>query len=307
MGSPVTSAEFFRLMDLRLRKVTERTLQELPEMIPEVYNVMPSDSAWEEFFEVGAVPDVPEFFGKLTYLPIAPGFHTRLEPKEYGAGVQFERKLIDDKKYGVFDNKTAGLMESAYRVREKDGVKIFANAFSAAFDFAYHEEGIALCGTHLTKAVGVSTTTGFTNAGTSPFSKGAVATTRLAMRRFKNDVGARTSMPDDMEIWCPDNLADDAFELVRTPAGYKTADSDVNMMYRRFEIKPYLRLDDHSTSNWYMTSKSRRKQMAIWVERIRPEQHMTVDFESFITKVATYFRHAYGFIGWPWIYGHNVT
>ena len=68
MGNPMTSAQFVRLLDKRLREVAENTIEELHKtesMIEALYRVMPSDSAWEEFFEVGALPDIVAFSGKL--------------------------------------------------------------------------------------------------------------------------------------------------------------------------------------------------------------------------------------------------
>ncbi len=307
MPSPLDSAQFVRLMDKRLRKVVEAPFKELPTMIPEVYNVMSTDSAWEEFMDIGAVPDVPEFSGQITYLSIAPGFNTKIEPKEYAGGLQFERKLLDDKKYPVLDQRSKGLGTAAQRTREKLGVRIFAYGFSTAFDFMTSEEGIALCGSHLTKADGVSTATGFSNSGTSAFSKTSVAATRLLMRRFKNDIGQRIDLGDDLELWVPDNLADLAYTIVRTKEGLDSADKNVNMQYGRYEVKPYLRLDDYDTNNWFMTSKSQRKNDFLWLDRIKPESKFTVDFDTYISKEAIYFRCAYGWIGWRGLYGHNVS
>ena len=147
MGSPLDSAQFVRLLDKRLREVAEGEYKDLSSMIPTLYRMLPSDSAWEEFYSVGAVPDIPEFLGKLTYLGIAPGYHFKIEPMEYAAGIQAERKFIDDKKYAVLDNIAKGLVQAAHRTREKEAVKAFDNAFSAAFDYMSSEEGLSLCNT----------------------------------------------------------------------------------------------------------------------------------------------------------------
>src|SRR3990167_8004067 len=104
MANPLTSSQFVKLLDKRLREVAYNTYDELPSMIDKLYRVLPSDSAWEEFYEVGALPDIPEFTGQITYLSQSPGFHKKIEPKEYAGGVQIERKLLDDKKYPVLDD-----------------------------------------------------------------------------------------------------------------------------------------------------------------------------------------------------------
>lgn len=307
MGSPLDSAQFVRLLDKRLRVVSENKYKELKSMIPMLFNMLSTDSAWEEFYSVGSTPDIPEFNGKLSYLGLAPGFNTRIEHKEYAAGIQSERKLIDDKKYGVLDNRASGLMEAAHRTREKKGVRAFANAFSTAFDYMESEEGVALCSTsHLTKA-GTPTTSGFSNAGSTAASKTAVAATRLLMRKFRNDISERIDIGDDLAIVSPDNLVDTFEEIVGTPAGYDTAAMDKNMDYKRYEIIPYMRLDDYDTNNWFMVWKSQMKKDLIWMDRIMPELKNTIDFETYAIKHAIYFRCSYGFIDWRFIYGHNVS
>src|SRR3990172_12423672 len=109
MASPLDSAQFVRLLDTRVREVSEAKFKELTSMIPMLFRMINSDSAWEEFYSVGATPDIPAFNGNLTFLGIAPGFHTRIEPKEYAGGIQIERKLMDDKKFPVFNNIAGGV------------------------------------------------------------------------------------------------------------------------------------------------------------------------------------------------------
>ena len=159
MGNPLTSSKFQRLLDNRLTEVSVNSFDALPSKIESLYRVFPSDKAFDEFYDVGSVPNIPEFNGKLSYATINPGFHKKIEPKEFAGGLEFERKLLDDERYGVFDNRAEMLAIAAKRTREDYGVRQFANAFSTAFDFMTSEEGISLCGSHLTKS-GVSTTTG---------------------------------------------------------------------------------------------------------------------------------------------------
>lgn len=307
MASPLDSAQFVRLLDERLREVAENTYNELPSMIPQLYRVIDSDSAWEEFYSVGAVPDIPEFTGKLATLGIAPGYHYKIEPKQYGAEIQAERKLIDDKKYAVLDSRAAGLMTSAQRVREKLGARSFTRAFSTAFDFMTSEEGVSLCSNSHTTKSGASTASGFDNSGTSALSATSVAATRLLMRRFRNDIAERIDISDNLAIICPDNLADTAYEIVQTPKSLDTTEGNVNMQYGRYKVIPYLRLDDTDTNNWFLVDLTMMKKHLIWLNRIMPELKNTVDYSTYILRQAIYMRMAYGFIDWRWCFGHNVS
>jgi hypothetical protein len=308
MGSPLKSSQFVRLLDNRLRMVSENKYKDLPSMIPTFYNMLPSDSAWEDFYGVGSYPDVPEFNGKISYLPIAPQYHTRIEPKEFASGVQMERKLIDDKKYAVLDKRAEALMEAAHRTREKKGARIFTTAFSTAYDFMESEEGVALCSnSHTTKSGTGTSSGGFDNLGTSAMSKTTIAATRLLMRGFKNDISERIDVGDDLAIVCPDALADAAYEIVGTPFGYDTAARDKNMDSGRYEVIPYLRLDDSDTTDWYMVWKSQMKKDLFWIDRIAPDVNNTVDFETFTMKHSIYFRIAYGHVDWRWVFGNQVS
>ena len=307
MPSPIVSSAFIRLMDARLSKVEENQYTELTSMIGEFYNEMSTEKQWEEYFSVGSLPDIPEFTGKVSYLSLAPGFHTKIEPKEYSGGVQVERKFLDDKMYGVFDNRAASLVRSAHRTKEKLGVRAFSNAFSTAFDFQESEEGTSLCSSsHLTKS-GTSTATGFDNAGTTALSKTSVAATRLLMRGFRNDISERIEMSDDLALIVPDALADTAHEIMGTKSGLDTGDGNINVQYQRHSVIPYMRLDDYDTNNWFMVDKAKMKESLLWLNRISDDINHTFDFETYMTKVSLYFRVAYGWKDWRWIYGHAVA
>lgn len=307
MGNPITSSQLVKLLVADLREVMENTYNALPTMIPKLYRMIDSESAWDEFYSIGGVPDIPTFTGKLSWLSIAPGYYTRIESKEFAGGLQIERKLLDDKKYPVLDGSAAELMTSAHRVREKYGVRPFAYVFSTAFDFMTSEEGVSLASSSHTTKAGTSTSSGFDNAGTSALSKTSVAATRILMRQFRNDISERIEISDNLGLIVPDNLADIAMEINLTPKGLDTAEGNVNPQYKRYEVIPYLRLDDYNTNDWHMVDMTAMKKYLIWIDRIKPEISNNVDFETFAIQTAVYFRIANGFIGWPWIYSHAVS
>lgn len=57
----------------------------------------------------------------------------------------------------------------------------------------------------------------------------------------------------------------------------------------------------------FMVNRSMMKQSLLWLNRVNPETKNTVDFATYILMTAVYFRCAYGFLDWRWIYGHTVT
>jgi hypothetical protein len=310
VAHPITSSSFPRLFDKRIREIFENVWTDLTKsesMIEQVYNVMKSDSNVEEWAEVGAVPDIPEFTGVIQALPVYPGFYNKIEPKEYAGKLVYERKFLDDKKFPVMMADSEGLFTSAHRVREKHGARGFAYAFSSAYDFLTSEEGTSWCSTaHLTKS-GVSTTTGFSNAGTAALSASALSAAWLLGRRFKNDIGERISWNGDLLI-VPDALGDKAEEIVGTPAGLYSAEGTLNPQKGRFKIIRWKLLDDYSTKMWFLADSRMLKRMNLFINRIPPESHTYVDLHNtLMTEISIYFRIGAGPLSWRCIYGSNPS
>lgn len=307
LTSPLTSAKFVRLLKKDMREVSENRFKELPSIIPKYYRVIKGDNAWEEFYNVTGLPDIDEFNGKLTYIGPSPGYHVKIEPKQFAAGVETERKFIDNNKWGVLRDHARGLMDAMVRTREKYAVHVFNYAFSTAFEFMQSEENLSLCNdSHTTKA-GTSTASGFDNAGTSALSKTSAAATWLAMRRFRNDISERIDMSDNFAIIVPDALGDTAEEIAGTVKSLDTADGNINPQYGRYKVERLLRLDDYSETNWFMVNWDLMKKFLIWDDRIPSEVDTIVDFETKSVKHSIYGRWGYGFLTWQWIYGHNVS
>ena len=313
MGNPLASSQFQRLLDDRLRKVYVDSFKELPSMVDNLFGVISSDKAWEEFYGVGAVPDIPAFNGVLEYLSVAPQYYTRIEPKEFAGGIQIERKLLDDDRYDVIKSRQNGLVESLYRVKEKYGAQMFGYAFSAAQTFATSEEGVALCSSSHTTKSGASTTSGFSNAGSTALSKTAIGATRILMRKFRNEAGQRIVIEPDTLI-VPDTLYDAACEAVgQNDSGAKSildpdsANGKINVQSGRWKIISYPRLDDYDTSNWFMVDSKQMKNYLLWINRVEPDIMTQTDFESFMFKQSIYSRFGAGFTDWRFVFGHNVS
>jgi len=309
MAHPILESSFPKLFDKRIREVQENVWEDLTKtesFLDQLYRVIKSDSAVEEFAAVGAVPDIPEFNGVLQSLPVYPGYYNKIEPKEFGAKLMWERKFIDDKKFPVMMADAEGLFTSAFRVREKYAAKGFNNAFSAAFTFMTSEEGVSWCSSSHTTKSGAATTTGFDNSGTSALDKTSVAATYLLMRRFKNDIGERISINPDLLI-VPDTLGDKADEIVGTPSGLYSAEGTINVQKGRFKVIRYRLLDDNSTKNWFMADSRMLKRVNLFIDRIKPETNTDIDKNTLMTEVSIYFRLGCGPISWQCIYGQEVS
>jgi hypothetical protein len=316
MANPLNSAQFMKLMDDRLRLVYHDKYKFLPSAVDQLFGVISSDKAWEEFFGIGSVPDIVPFNGKLEYLSVAPDFYTRIEPKQFAGAISIERSLLDNDRYGVIRSRQEGLVDAEHRVREKYGVLPFTNAFSAAYTFMpEYEEGLSLCNTAHTTKSDVSTSSGFSNSGTSAVNKTNIAATRILMRQFRDTIGERIGDIEPDMIICPDSL----FHTITEALGYDpdtgaessmdpdSANRKINTMYKRFKVFPYRLLDDSDTNNWFMVDSKMMKKYLLWLNRIAPEIETTRDFETKQFKQSIYTVWGWGFTEWRWIFGQNVS
>jgi len=305
--SPLNSAAFVRLLKKDLDEVSENLFNDLPQQGKELYRELSTEKAVSEFYGVSGLPDIPEFNGKLSYLGRAPGYWTKIEPKEFAAGVITERKFIDDNQWSVLRDHASELVRSNARTQEKYRARVFNYANSAAFDFMQSEENVSLCNDSHTTKSGTSTSSGFDNKGTSALDATSLATTWLAMRQFRDSMSERIEMSDNYMVIVPDTLGDTAETIVGTVKGYDTAGQDKNVQYGRYRVMRYMRLDDYSTTNWGMVNVDMMKKFLIWINRIPQETDTIVDFETKSVKHSIYSRWGYGFKDWRWIFWHFVS
>ena len=290
LASPLTSSAFVRLLKKDLFEVSENEYNDLPQQGKALYRVLSTDEAQTEFFGVGGLPDIPEFNGKLSYLGRAPGYHTKIEPKEFAAGVITQRKFIDDNQWPVLRDHARELVRSNVRTQEKYRARPFNYAFSGAFDFMESEEGVSLCNDSHTTKSGTSTATGFDNKGTSALSKSNLAAAWLAMRQFRDMMSERIEMSDNYMVVVPDALGDLAEEIVGTVKSLDTAEGNINPQYGRYRVMRYMRLDDYDSNNWFLVNQDMMKKHLIWIDRISQETDSIVDFETKAVKHSIYSR-----------------
>ena len=313
-GNPLALEQFARLADKRLDSVLENYLKPYQELIGTIFGSMPLDKAYAELYDIGSMPDIPFFTGKLDFLDIAPGYYTRVEPKEYAAGIQMQKKFIEDKQYAVLDDLQTSMLKAYGRTKEKSAVKAFGYGTSTAWDYMTNEEGVSLfSSSHATKS-GVSTSSGFANAGTTALSKTAVVATRILFEKFRDDIGELyDSEPDTLLV--PTALYDTACEIVgydpRSGAAEATdpdtAQRRISTTYKAFKVIPWKRLDDYSVKAWFMLDSAMAKKFLLWIDRVKPETNTQADFHTFAMMQSIRGRFGWGFRNWRFGYGQFPT
>ncbi len=311
MSNPITQSRFQALVDATTRTWSENAFRELTDeekMKERMYNVRGTDRAYEEFASVTGLPDVPRFNGTLTYASPAMGYSQRIEPAEFALGVEIEYKLQQNNLTNVLKDWAGMLRTSDNRTKEKAAAKGYAKLNSAAFDFMpLNEEAVAIASTaHTTKVTGVSTSTGFSNLGTSAMDELSIEATRLLMRGFKNLDGNRISINPDTLVF-PDDLSKVANEVNNTTTGLYGAEGTVNVQKGKWKLIPWSLLGDYSTKNWIMLDSRYLKKYAVWLNHTDAELANTVDFETKRIKHSIYSYWGLGFTNWPWIFMNVVS
>ena len=313
-GNPIALEEFARLADKRLDQVLDGELKPYEEKIGELFGSMPLDKRWAEIYGVGGTPDIPVFTGKLDFLSVFPEFYTRCEPKTYAGGLQFEKEFIEDKQYPVLDDRQSRLVAAYGRTKEKAAVRAFGNGFSTGWDYMTNEEGVSLFNSAHTTKSGVSTASGFGNAGTAALNKTNLAATWILTQMFRDDIGELFQANYDT-VLVPMALADTAYEVTgydprggaRSQLDPDTARHKINVDYGRFKVIVWKRLDLYSTKSWYLIDSTLAKKLLKWIDRVNPETATEADFHTFAILQSIRGRFGWYWSNWRWMYGQNVS
>jgi phage major head subunit gpT-like protein len=305
MPSPMDSGSFGDLLDPRFQKIFRETLKPLPDMLPKIFTMVPTNGrnnmTWSE---VGTLTDWDEFTGTVAYSALSQGYDVTMTPVEFTKGVQITRKLYDDDQYHVMDQKPKGMAESLHRTRQKHGHRIFNNAFSVDTLFYSHSEGVALCSNSHTTTTGASTSVGFDNLTTASMTATAVFSARLAMIGFRGDQGEKIDVDPD-ELWFPPDLSEQAFEIIKSSGKVDSANNNANFHQGRYEGHEARYLSD--TNNWFMCDSRLRKQFLFWCDRVPSEFAFIEDFDTLVAKWRGYVRHGMTYVNWRFIHGSQVS
>lgn len=305
----MTESEFIFLKE-KIGEVAQQRFDSLPSYISKLYTEKSCPGGWLDFYSITGFPDIPAFNGALTTVGKSPGFHVRIEPSQYAAEAIWPRTLLDDDQHNVIADGGAELMEAAQRTIEKLSASPFINGESNSFDFVtVNEEGVGIFSNSHTTKTGISTTTGFSNLGTDTLEKTSLAETIISMNLFKDDNGERYTPPSDYMIIVPGTLQFQLQEILGTQYGYSVTEGQglKNVMYNKYEPFVWDRLDEYSTDDWYVVSKSWVKKYMVYMNKVKPEIKTTMDWGTYQTRTAVYARVGFGNIGWRFGYKHVVA
>lgn len=270
----------------------------LPMMVPDLFAIEKSGSAFEKTGGVGQVPDHVEFTGKVSEVSPTQGYDKTFTFTEYAAKIEVQRKLAADDNYRVISKLPKDLATSASRSREKLG----AQYYDLAFTYEPSDgDGAELCASdHGSNVTGVSAQS---NEGTSALSATNVETVRLAMHNFQNDIGEKISiMPDAITI--PRALEQTGWEIINTKGKVDTAENNGNFHQGKYKMIVWDRLTD--TNNWFMSDYSMQKEYQLWWNREPVQFFQDKDSNTMVAIYLSYYRCGTGWDDWRYLYGNLV-
>lgn len=211
--------------------------------------------------------------------------------------------------YNIISKKPMGLSMSDQRTFEKYGASVFNNSFSGSGTIVVdgvtvlsNTEGQPLCSSSHPYSPDDSTTQD--NAGTSAISPTAVETTRKAFRKFKNDRGDFITPNPDLLIVPIDREAT-AWEIISSKGKVDSSHNNPNFHFGKYKLAVWDYLTD--TQNWWMVDSNLMKMYLNWYDRIPLQFFKEKEFDTLLSKFASYARVSFGWSSWVFCYGHNVA
>jgi len=221
------------------------------------------------------------------------------EHVEIGLGYAITRKAIDDNLYkSQFQPSNLGLMESFQQTKEIYGANILNTA--TTYNSAIGGDGKALCATdHPIDGATVA------NRPTVDveLSEASLLNGMISIRtNFKDQAGLKV-FARGRRLIVPPALEPTAIRLTKTELRPGTADNDINaIMSTSGGLPEGYMVNDYLTSAaaWFLLTNI---DGLSYMERIKFETDMQVDFVTDNLLVKGYERYSFGYYNWRSIYG----
>ena len=225
------------------------------------------------------------------------------EHTEIALGYAITRKAIDDNLYKTqFHPSNLGLIESFQQTKEIYGANILNTA--TTYNAAIGGDGVALCSTSHPIDGGTVANRPTTDVG---LNEATLLNAMIAVRtNFKDQAGLKV-FARARKLIVPPQLEPTAIRLTKTELRPGTADNDVNaIMMTAGGLPESYMVNDFLTSAyaWFLLTNI---DGLSYMERIKFETDMQVDFVTDNLLVKGYERYSFGYYNWRSIYGSFPT
>jgi len=225
------------------------------------------------------------------------------EHTEIGLGYAITRKAIDDNLYKTqFAPSNLGLMESFAQTKEIYGANVLNTA--TTYNASVGGDGVALCSTSHPIDGGTVANTPSIQAD---LNEATLLNGMISVRtNFKDQAGLKV-FARARKLVVPPQLEPVAIRLTKTELRPGTADNDVNaIMMSSGGLPESYMTNDFLTSAyaWFLLTNI---DGLSYMERVKFETDMQVDFVTDNLLVKGYERYSFGYYNWRSIYGSFPT
>ena len=225
------------------------------------------------------------------------------EHTEIALGYAITRKAIDDNLYKTqFTPSNLGLVESFQQTKEIYGANVLNTA--QTYNAAVGGDGVALCSTAHPIDGGSVANTPTTQVD---LNEATLLNAMIAIRTNFRDQANLKVFARGRKLIIPPALEPVAIRLLKTELRPGTADNDVNAIMTTAGGLPegYL-VNDFLTSSyaWFLLTNI---DGLAYMERVKFETDMQVDFVTDNLLVKGYERYSFGYYNWRAIYGSFPT
>ena len=296
--APMISSGFADLLLPTFEEVWDSEYPHEPDMIPMVYDVVPTNGREiMTFTSVGTMSDFEPFTGSIPFDEFFQGYDTTLTPLEFAKGFEVQRKLYDDEQYQAFSQRPRQLKQAAWRTHQKHAARIFNNGFSNDTFFYVNSEGVPLFSDSHTTTSNASTAVGFDNYITQAFSTVSLKTARILASTFKGDQAERINLKLDTLLYPPD-LYEEVHEVVESAGNPDDSTNAANVHMGGYKKWEWGYLQDASTVNWFVLDSMMMKQFLKWTWRVPLEFGAIEDFDTLVAKFRAYNRYGACWTNW---------
>ena len=225
------------------------------------------------------------------------------EHTEIALGYAITRKAIDDNLYkSQFMPSNLGLVESFHQTKEIYGANVLNTA--TTYNASVGGDGVALCSTaHPIDG----TTVANTPAVQVDLNEATLLNSMIAIRtNFKDQAGLKVFARGRRLVVSP-QLEPVAIRLTKTELRPGTSDNDVNaIMMTAGGLPEGYMVNDFLTSSYAWLLLTNIDGLS-YMERVKFESDMQVDFVTDNLLVKGYERYSFGYYNWRSIYGNFPT
>lgn len=305
------SANFPNLVDPVLDHVYSTSyaegVQEMGGWVEKIYTVKSNSRSVDRSLGLGGLSDLAEFTGTFHEDSISEQYVKTFTPKAYDKKVVISKQLFEEDEYDEVKQFPEEMGYAAARTRTKNAVSIFAQAFNTASTSpAIVGDTLSLCNSAHTSTS--SDGANQSNTGTTALSYSAILSTRLLMRKFRNDRNELIHVVPDV-LLVPVDLESTARKILESDLEPDTTDNNANVATSFYGKKLELWVCDWltDTNNWFLINKRMMKKACRWYDKVKDERKTVYDHDRRAIMYSVYERYSFGVSDWRWLYGHNVA